>query len=69
MEKRLLIDLSGYIVGTTMTTTVDGLYKAVNRSTGESWGLVTIRPLDWPRRRVWLKDLQPLDLVPVDKSL
>ena len=70
-DRKLCVDLSGCIVGSTKTTADDGLYRAVNRSTGEDWGLVAVRPLTWPRRRVYAKDLEPLALLPygIDKSV
>ncbi|MFA5376759.1 MAG: hypothetical protein WC455_13505 [Dehalococcoidia bacterium] len=68
-DRKLLVDLKGTIVGSTHTQQADGIFRATCHTTGEDWGLVVVRSLDWPRRRVYAHDLEPLDIVPLDKSL
>lgn len=70
-DRKLLVDLRGYIVGSTHTSADDGLYRAVHPTTGEDWGLVAVRPLGWPRRRVYAKDLESFTIhpaEPIDKT-
>ena len=68
-DRKLLVDLRGSIVGSTHTEKNEGLFRATCPTTGEDWGLVVVRSLDWPRRRVYAGDLEPLDIVPLTKSL
>jgi hypothetical protein len=59
-EKWLLIDLARQIVGSTSAKSSDGLFRAIHPSTGEDWGVVELKPFNWPRERVRKSDLETL---------
>jgi hypothetical protein len=63
-DRKLLVDIRGMIVGSTHTSADDGLYRATHATTGEDWGLVNVRPLTWPRRRVYASDLETFRITP-----
>ena len=69
-DRKLLVDLHGMIIGSTFTTADDGIVRAYHPTTGEDWGLVAVRPLNWPRRRVYARDLESFKIQPagLDKT-
>ena len=60
MPKYLAVDITGKIVGSTSASTDEGLYRAMHPSTGEEWKMVELKPLDWPRERVTVRNYPPL---------
>ncbi len=65
IDRWLLVDVRGHIVGSTFSKDQDGLFRAVHPTTGEDWGVVELKPFDWPRHRVRIGDLTPLEVKPV----
>ena len=63
-DRKLLVDLHGQVVGTTFSTSVDSLVRATHPTTGDDWGLMAVRPLNWPRRRPHIKDLETFKVNP-----
>ena len=60
-ERKLLVTLQGTTVGITETTYNDGKFTATT-STGEVWPMVELRPMNWKRGKMHIKDLEKCEI-------